>query len=410
VKVRPFPALRPRPDLAHRIAAVPYDVVSTGEARALAAGNPLSFLHVSRPEIDLPEGTDPHDDAVYAKAVENFAGLRRNMLEEAGPSLYWYRLRLDAHTQMGLAACFDIDAYTRGVIRRHELTRRDKEDDRTRHVLDLRAQTGPVFLTYRHERAIDELARDAAEHPPLYDFTADDGVGHTVWRIGDAAGVSLAAAFERVQAMYIADGHHRAAAAARAHATLSRSAPAGDGAGHAAFLAVAFPDDQVRILPYNRVVRDLGALAPEAFLGAVAKRFEVRPGGAGVPSRSGECAMYVAGQWYRVMLRAGADGAGAPASAPADALDVSLLHRRLIEPLLGIVDLRADERIDFVGGRRGTRALEDAVSSGRAAAAFSMFPVTVGELMAVADTGAMMPPKSTWFEPKLRDGLLTHLI
>lgn len=400
--VRPFRALRPRPDLASRVAAVPYDVVSTEEARTLAAGNPLSFLHVSRAEIDLPPGVNPYADEVYARAVANFRGLAESMVQDEQAAVYVYRLRMGDHEQTGVAACYSIDEYARDIVKKHERTRRDKEDDRTRHIVELRAQTGPVFLTYRKHPRIDAVVTAVTATAPLYDLVADDGVAHTIWRADAEATAELVAAFAVLPALYIADGHHRAASAARAHATF-----AGDGgeAEHAWFLAVAFPDDQTQILPYNRVVKDLLGRSPEEFLNAVRARFHVEEGSA-TPVRKGECGMFVGGRWYTVRLRAD----GSEANDPIRSLDVSLLQEGVLSPLLGVEDPRTDKRIDFVGGARGTAELERLVASGAAAVAFSMFPVTVAELMAIADAGSIMPPKSTWFEPKLRDGLLNHLI
>jgi uncharacterized protein (DUF1015 family) len=403
--IQPFRALRPAPAAAARVSSVPYDVVSTEEALAQADGNPLSFLHVTRPEIDLPPGTDPYSDPVYAQAARNFQKLRRAapLVLEGAPSLYFYRLATGEHEQTGLAACYSLDEYDRGLIKKHEHTRRDKEDDRTRHMLALRAQTGVVFLTYRASAEVDGIARRVCAAPPLYDFTAADGVTHTVWRVADAGDLSaLAAAFGRLPALYIADGHHRAASAARARAVLREQGGAGE---IDTMLAVAFPDNQVRILPYNRIVKDLADRSPEAFLAALAAKLPVRPGGP-EPARQGEAAMYLAGRWYALDL-------GAARASGADrigGLDVSILQRTVLAELLGIGDVRSDPRIDFVGGARGTAALAQAVDAGRAAVAFSMVPVAVDDLMAIADAGGIMPPKSTWFEPKLRDGLLVHLI
>jgi uncharacterized protein (DUF1015 family) len=400
--VRPFRALRPRPDLAAQIAAVPYDVVSTDEARALAAGNPLSFLHVSRAEIDLPADTNPYADAVYERAVANFRALRASMIEEAAPAMYFYRLRMGTHAQTGLAACYSVDEYNRDIVKKHEKTRKEKEDDRTRHIVDLRAQTGPVFLTYKHQAAIDAVAARVSAGPPLYDLVAPDGVAHTVWKIDEASAAIIVAEFAKLPLVYIADGHHRAASAARAHDRFGRGDAAAE---HAWFLAVAFPDDQTQILPYNRLVKDLHGRTPEAVLAAIRSVFAVRDGGPAAPGRKGECAMYLAGAWHTIALSAGAAG-----DDPIGSLDVSILQDRVLSPVLGVEDPRTDKRIDFVGGIRGTAELVQAVDSGRAAVAFSMYPVTVAELMAIADAGGIMPPKSTWFEPKLRDGLLSHVI
>jgi uncharacterized protein (DUF1015 family) len=408
-KLFPFRALRPRPDTAPKVAEVPYDVVSAEEARALAAGNPLSFLHVSRAEIDLPAGTDPYSDDVYKRAVENFAALRASSLVlEDEPSVYFYRLRLGAHTQIGLAGCFSLDEYDGDLIRKHERTRRDKEDDRTRHMMALGAQTGPVFLTYRASEAIDGMAGRTAEEAPLFDFRAADGVNHTIWRVGGADRDALAGAFEHVPAMYIADGHHRAASAARTRSEMRdrgvTGSVLGDRADGSTFLGVAFPHDQVLILPYNRVVKDLAGLTPDAFLDAVYERFAVEPGSAS-PEQRGEIGMYVKRAWHMLRPRIPPDR-----SDPIGSLDVSVLEDRLLAPVLKIADVRTDKRIDFVGGARGTGELEATVDSGRAAVAFSLYPVGIADLMAASDAGAIMPPKSTWFEPKLRDGLLIHLL
>jgi uncharacterized protein (DUF1015 family) len=401
----PFCALRPAPAAAARVAAVPYDVVNADEARALAAGNPLSFLHVSRAEIDCPRDANPYSDAVYAKAVSNFERLKAEapLVVEDTPSLYVYRLRMGAVTQTGVAACFSLDEYDRDVVKKHERTRQDKEDDRTRHLLALRAQTGPVFLIHRESSAIDRVVEHVvASKPPLYDFTAPDGVLHTVWRVDQRSERPLVEAFAAVPTLYIADGHHRAASAARARQQL-RSA--GEAAGERdTFLAVAFPSSQVSILPYNRVVTDLAKQTPATFLQSLRQRFTVQEGSA-APTRRGDVSMFLNGTWHTIAL-----GETGSSSAPTDRLDVSRLQDLILNPLLGIGDPRSSKRIDFVGGLRGTGELESLVRSGRAAVAFSMYPVSVDDLIAIADAGGIMPPKSTWFEPKLRDGLLSHVI
>jgi uncharacterized protein (DUF1015 family) len=405
----PFRALRPNAADAARIAAVPYDVVSTDEARALADGNPLSFLRVSRAEVELPDGSDPHGDAVYRKAAENFAALRKSLLTlDAEPGVYLYRLQMGSHIQTGLAACFSIDEYDQGVIKKHERTRRDKEDDRTRHMLGLGAQTGPVFLIYRASAEIDRVAATSSQGEPVIDFTAPDGVRHTIWRVVGADRDALVAAVGRIPALYIADGHHRAASAARARSEMRErgiaGASLGDGADASTMLAVAFPHDQVQILSYNRTMKDLGGLSPDAFLAAVRERFDVTKGPA-TPAARGDIAMYLNGEWHTLRSRVAPEP-----KDPIGSLDVSVLQERLLAPLLGVADVRTDKRIDFVGGGRGTKALEQLVNSGKAAVAFSLFPVSVADLMAVSDAGEIMPPKSTWFEPKLRDGLLIHVI
>ena len=402
--IAPFRALRPAPESAARVAAVPYDVVNAQEAHALAAGNPLSFLHVSRAEIDLAAQTDPYSDAVYRKAVENFEALKRQapLVVETSPSLYVYRLKMGNHVQTGVAGTFSIDEYDRGVIKKHEHTRPDKEDDRTRHMTELRAQTGPVFLTYRASSAVDRIVDGVMRGSPLFDFVAPDGVQHTIWR-GEQTEVSdLVAAFDGIRSLYIADGHHRAASAARARRQLRAT---GDRQCESDMvLAVAFPDSQMQVLPYNRVVKDLGSLSPASLLANLREQFDVKDGPA-APARKGQVSMFLDGGWHTIDLGEAPRDGGA-----ADRLDVSRLQQKILGPLLGIGDVRSDKRIDFIGGARGTAALEQLVNSGKYAVAFSLYPVSVDDLMQVCDAGGIMPPKSTWFEPKLRDGLLSHLI
>ena len=408
-RLYPFRALRPRPEEAPRIAAVPYDVVNTDEARALADANPASFLRVSRAEIELPPGTDPYSDAVYDRAARNFDRLKKEALVvDEEPGVYLYRLRMGAHEQTGVAACYSLDEYDCGAIKKHERTRRDKEDDRTRHMLALGAHTGPVFLTYRASRAVDDIVARATGAAALFDFEAPDGVRHAIWRVTSADRDALVAAFARIPALYIADGHHRAASAARARAEMRERHLTGtsldDGADANTMLAVAFPHDQAQILPYNRIVKNMGGMTPEAFLEAVRQRFEI-DAGTPAPVKRGEISMYFKGGWHTLRPRVAPDESNAIAS-----LDVSVLQDHLLAPVLQIADVRTDKRIDFVGGARGTRELARLVDSGSAAVAFSLCPVSVQDLMAVADAGATMPPKSTWFEPKLRDGLLIHVI
>jgi uncharacterized protein (DUF1015 family) len=403
--IRPFRALRPPTDKAKEVASVPYDVVNTEEARAMAAGNPLSFLHVSRPEIDLPEGTDIYSDAVYAKAAENFRRLidEGTLEEEDAPSLYLYRLIMGEHEQIGLVACCSVDEYDRDIIRKHERTRRDKEDDRTRHILTLRAQTGPVFLTYRPSRDVDTMVMETTMADALFNFTAEDGVEHTVWRVPDP--VRFVQAFREVPFLYIADGHHRAASASRARAELKAKNPEHDGdEEYNFFLTVLFPADQLQILPYNRIVKDLNGLSEEDFLARIRERFNVTENVQARPASPGNWSMYLNGRWHGLTLK------GAPPDEAIAALDVSVLQDNLLDPVLGIKDVRTDKRIDFVGGIRGTEELEKLVGSGRAAVAFSMYPTTIEDLLRVSDAGGIMPPKSTWFEPKLRDALLIHTI
>ena len=404
--IHPFQALRPAPDAAPSVSSVPYDVVSTDEARQLAAGNPLSFLHVTRSEIDFPPDADPYSSEVYDKARANLDALRAKapLVVDDVPVLYFYRLRMDAHEQTGVAGCFSLDEYDRDVIKKHERTRRDKEDDRTRHMISLRAQTGVAFLTYRAEPSVDRLQQAVTSGAALYDFTAADGVRHTVWRASPEQTKAVVDAFARIPFLYIADGHHRAASAARARTELGASGSNG-AAGAGTFIAVAFPDSQVQILPYNRTVKDLAGATQSEFLAALKRQVPVAEGTA-TPVRQGDVSMYLDRRWYTLYLSAAVVENG----SRADSLDVARLQTAVLEPILRIGDIRSDKRIDFVGGARGTRALEQAVDSGKAAVAFSVYPVSVGDLMAISDTGGIMPPKSTWFEPKLRDGLLIHEI
>lgn len=406
--IRPFNALRPEAERAPQVAAVPYDVVNTEEARALASGNPWSFLHVSRPEIDLPAGTPIYSDEVYAKAGHNFARLIKEcpLIAEETPSLYLYRLIMGNHEQIGVVACCSVDEYDRDIIRKHERTRRDKEDDRTRHIMVLRAQTGPVLLTYRDRPEIRSLVASAlVGNPPLYDFVANDDIRHTIWRVPNYD--PLVGAFREVSHLYIADGHHRAASASRARAELKETAFAFIGnEEYNFFQCVLFPDSQLQILPYNRIVRDLNGLSPEAFLSRVRESFSITEDASRAPSERGHWSMYLDRRWYGLAL---SDDAKTTAGV-VESLDVSILQDRLLDSILGIKDVRTDKRIDFVGGIRGTEELEKLVNEGQAAAAFSLYPTTIDDLLKVSDAGEIMPPKSTWFEPKLRDGLLSHQI
>jgi uncharacterized protein (DUF1015 family) len=388
------------------VSAVPYDVVNAEEARAMAAGNPLSFLHVSRAEIDLPPAGDPYSDAVYAKALENFTALRQSapLVVEDEPAVYFYRLKMGGHSQTGLAACYSVDEYDRGLIKKHEKTRRDKEDDRTRHISTLRAQTGPVFLTYRASNAIDAIAGSVTAGAPLFDFESPDQVRHSMWKVTGADLAAVVKAFGDLPCLYIADGHHRAASAGRTRKHLAETSPSTDNREADWMLAVAFPDNQTQIMPYNRVVRDLAGKTLDAFLAELTSRVTVVDGTPS-PGRKGEVAMYLGGRWHTLRLEAAAG-----AIDVGSTLDVSRLQDQVLSPLLGVGDPRTDKRIDFVGGIRGTAELEKLVNGGKAAVAFSLFPVGVDDLMRIADAGEIMPPKSTWFEPKLRDGLLSHLI
>ena len=410
--IHPFRALRAVPAAAASVAAVPYDVVSTDEARALATGNALSFLRVSLADVDLPPGANPYADEVYTAAAENLGTLIKSapMVREEQPSLYFYRLRIGGHGQVGLAACYSLDEYDRGLIKKHERTRPDKEDDRTRHILAVGAQTGTSFLLYRASAEVDALARRASATDPLFDFEAADTVRHTIWRVPAEDLKAVVDAFAELPALYIADGHHRIAAAARARDRLrSRGSPVTSGhAEYETFLGVAFPGAQVQILPYNRTVKDLVGLSSERFLSEVTARLRVREGGVAA-LRKGAVGMYLAGTWYQLDLTGAARQVASPRNM-ASKLDVSVLQDHLLDPVLKIADVRTDNRIMFVGGSLGMNELERLVDTGEAAVAFAMSPVTVEELMAIADAGDTLPPKSTWFEPKLRDGLLVHTI
>ena len=389
--LRPFRALRPAPEAVARVASVPYDVVNRDEARALAAAEPLSFLHVTRSEIDLPDDVSPYDDRVYARAVSNLAELTRRapLVRDDESSLYVYRLRMGAHTQTGIAGTFSVGEYNRNLIKKHEKTRKDKEDDRTRHIIDTGAQTGVVFLTHRPSATASTTAAAVTAGAPLYDFTAPDGVRHQVWQAKGAHVDAFVTAFAAMPALYIADGHHRAASAARSRADY--------------FIAVSFPADEVQILPYNRIVRDLAGLPAESFLNEIRSRgMRVTPG-TPEPKRPGVVSMRLDNAWWQLDLPAVPSGL-----ARDQALDVEVLQRELIAPVLKVGDVRTDKRIDFVGGIRGPAELERLVGSGAAAVAFAMHPVRIDDLFAIADAGGIMPPKSTWFEPKLRDGILIH--
>ena len=409
--IRPFAGLRPAPSRAAEIAAPPYDVLSTDEARMRAAGRPWSFLHISKPEIDLPAGTDPYAPEVYAKAADN---LRRMLAEgvlvrDAAPCYYAYRLIMGSHCQIGLVAAASVADYDTNRIRKHEFTRPDKEDDRVRQIDALNAQTGPVLLAYPSVPEVDMLLERASSGAPDADVTADDDIRHTLWVIRDAATLShLTAAFDAMHALYIADGHHRSAAASRVSAARRAANPKHSGVeSYNYFLSVIFPHHQMKILDYNRVMVDLNGMNAAKFLQRIGENFSVQASAAPVsPSRPGEFGLYLPGQWHRLQIRADL----IPANDPVARLDVSLLQNRLIAPVLGISDPRRDKRIDFVGGIRGLAELEKRVNSGEMAAAFSLFATRMEDLMAVADADEVMPPKSTWFEPKLADGMVSHVL
>jgi len=387
------------------VAAVPYDVVDRDEAAELARGNPHSFLHVGRSDIDLPEDTDPHDPRVYAgarAALERFIA-EGTLIRDREPSLYLYRQILEGRTQVGVVGCVHVDDYENDVIRKHEKTRPDKEDDRTRHVLTLNAHAEPVFLAYRGESRISRLTSGIMRTDPVYDFTAPDGVRHTVWRMPDSR--ALVQAFEAVPTAYVADGHHRSASAWRAGRERRGTNPRHQGdEEYNWFLAALFPADQLTILPYNRVVRDLAGKTARDVLRNLAEVGRVTRTEDPRPSRPGSFCVYLEGMWHRVEFEPG----GIDRSDPIRSLDVSLLQDRVLGPILGVGDPRTDKRLEFVGGIRGAAELERRVNSGGMAIAFSLYPTTMEQLIAVSDAGQVMPPKSTWFEPKLRSGLFVH--
>lgn len=407
LRIHPFPAIRPLPNLAARLASVPYDVVTTAEARRLAEGNPHSFLHVIRSEIDLPDGTDPYAESVYAAAARNLRRLLDDgvLLRQNEPGLYLYRLVADGHSQVGLVCCCHIDDYAANVIRKHERTRQDKEDDRTRHILEIGAQAGPVLMTFRDHAGYDELVRRETNVRPLYHLVADDGVTHTIWAVADCQ--PYCRLFAGMDAAYVADGHHRAASAARAGAERRAANPHHDGTEeYNWFLSALFPAGSLKILPYNRLVTDLGGRSPGAVLKQMSEVGAVEPAGQPAPQRPGAFCFYLDGTWRQLQL----DPASIDRSDPVGSLDVALLQERVLDPVLGIADQRTDPRLEFVGGVRGTGELKRRVDEGSAAMAFSLHPTSIEQLLAVADAGLVMPPKSTWFEPKLRSGLLVHEI
>jgi uncharacterized protein (DUF1015 family) len=405
--IRPFAAVMPPRDKAQKVAEPPYDVMNADEARRLAEGNPLSFLRVARAEIELAADIDPYADEVYERALRNYRRLCREapLTPDARPRYYVYSLLMNSRRQTGVVAAAAVDDYDSGVIRKHEKTRKDKEDDRTRHITTLRSQTGPVFLTYRDAAPVDTIVARTMGDEPVFDFVARDGIQHSGWRVADRDTDLLRRAFAEVPRLYIADGHHRAASASRTRAALSKRNAAHSGREeYNAFLGVIFPASQLRILPYNRVVVDLQERSPEAFREALAQTpFRLAPAASPVPPQGGTLHAYLEGRWWSLTYTGDRSRL-----SPVDQLDVSLLQNHILAPLLGIEDPRTSKRIDFVGGIRGTTELEKRVDAGKAAVAFSMFPTTLDQLMAISDADQIMPPKSTWFEPKLRDGLFIH--
>lgn len=402
----PFTGLRPAPNAAADVAAPPYDVMSFAEAKVMAEGRPWSFLHVSRPEIDLPDGTSPYADDVYQKGADNLAAMVAAgvLIRDDAPCYYVYRIVMGDHSQTGLVAAAPVEAYDENRVRKHEFTRPDKEDDRVRQIDAVDAQTGPVLVVHEDLEPISQVLATVTAEAPTYDVTQPDGVRHIIWAVTDGDAVArVAEAYAPVDVLYIADGHHRSAAASRVAAM--RKARGVAGSAHERFLIVAFPANELRILDYNRVVKDLNGLDADAFLARVAEHFDVSPvAGEARPESAHQFGMYLEGRWYAL------DAKAPPAAnaEPLDRLDVKLLSDLLLEPVLGIADPRTDKRIDFVGGIRGLGALQQRVDSGDWAVAFALYPTSIADLMAVADANEVMPPKSTWFEPKLADGLVSY--
>lgn len=409
MRLKSFQGLVPTPDKAAAVAAVPYDVVNREESKALGHDNPVNLIHVDRAEIDLPDEIDAYDSRVYVRAAENFQKLRRDgvLVRETAPTMYLYRQIMGSHAQTGLVAVCHIEDYENDIIRKHEKTRKVKEDDRTRLVDALSANTGPIFLTYRDHAGLLALTKHhETSEAPINDFTAPDGIRHQVWRLPADTCAKISAIFEKdIPLAYVADGHHRSASAARVGKERREKNPAHTGdENYNWFLNVLFPASELKILPYNRVVRDLNGRTMEQFLQAVSSVFKVTPNGNKEPAQPGQCCMLLGNQWHQLDWKPAAN------ASPADSLDVEILQSRLLAPVLGIDDPRTSERIDFIGGIRGVAELEKLVGAGKFAVAFSMYPTTVTQLMDIADAGQIMPPKSTWFEPKLRSGLFIHTL
>jgi uncharacterized protein (DUF1015 family) len=407
--ILPFRGYRPAPAYASEVPAPPYDVLDSKEARAMAAGHPHSFLHINKPEIDLPEDVDLYDDRVYAKGRENLQRFIAEgvLVRDAKPCLYVYRQRMGNHVQTGIVAAASCDEYAQNKIKKHEFTRRDKEDDRTRHTDELNANTGPVFLTYQARAEIDALVATITAKKPDHDVITADGFGHTLWVIEDPATIAkLQELFSAIPCTYVADGHHRAASGNRVRELRKAKNPNHTGKEpYNFFMAVFFPHDQLAIMDYNRVVKDLAGMTEEQFVARVEEKFEVVPATSGKPTEPKTFGMFLGGKWYRLRAKPGTY----PEKDPVKSLDVSILQDNLLHPILGIQDPRSDKRIDFVGGIRGIGELERRCGLD-AKVAFAMFPTSIEELMAIADTGNVMPPKSTWFEPKLRDGMVVRVI
>jgi uncharacterized protein (DUF1015 family) len=407
-KIKPFRALRPIGERAKKVSSVPYDVVNRDEAREIAKNNPLGFLHVSRSEIDLADDVSPYAGEVYQRAKENLQALQDDgtLRFDAEPSFYVYRLKMGEQVQTSIVATCSIDEYDNDLIKKHEKTRPDKENDRTKHIITVQAQTGLIFLCYRGTETINALVETITATEPIYDFVSEDEISHTIWQT--TATENLVSAFEKVPAIYIADGHHRAASASRARAEMREANGQHTGEEDYNFvIAALFPAEQLKILAYNRIVKDLNGLSEEQFLQSISESgFIVSDTENPVPEMPGEICVYLSGKWRKMLFNV----QYFVAPSVIESLDVSRLETFVLKPILGIEDVRTDKRIDFVGGIRGTKELEKLVDSGKAKVAFSMFPTTIDDLLAVSDENQIMPPKSTWFEPKLRDGLLIHKI
>ena len=408
--IHPFRALRPKPELAAEVSSLPYDVMNRTEAAKMAEGKPYSYLRVTRSEIELPPDTDPHSKEVYEHAKHNLKKMEREgaVFQEEKPCFYIYRQTMNGREQYGLVACVKADDYFKGTIKKHELTRAEKEEDRLKHILTTGAQTGPVFLTYR-DKGQFALLKPVIQKEPIYDFTAEDGIGHTVWIIDNEASIErFRISFASLPCTYIADGHHRSAAGTRAAKARAEENPEHKGnEEYSRFLAILFPSTQLRILDYNRLVKDLNGKSPKEFLESISEICEIEKlPGAAAPQEAKQFSLYLDGSWYSCEFHERHHHK----KDPVKNLDVSLLQNMILKPLLGITNPRTSERIDFVGGIRGLGELQARVDSGECAVAFAMFPTSIDELMDIADAGEIMPPKSTWFEPKLRDGLLVHLL
>lgn len=412
--IRPFRALRPSRESAPSVSSVPYDVVNREEAKQAAEGYPLSFLRITRSELELDKSINAYSEEVYKRAKENLEKIKKEApLElEDKPHFYIYRLIMDGRPQIGISATFSVDDYDNDIIMKHEKTRKEKEDDRTNHIITTKAQTGVVFLTYRgvedNNAVVNKTIKETA---PLYDFTSTDGIQHTVWILPEEFNNKIIKGVAATKKLYIADGHHRAASAGRARKVMKEKNPGDNGSEeYNYFIAVLFPADQLKILPYNRIVYDLNGLNKNEFLERVRDKFTISKTDDKAPSSKRSFGMYLNSEWYKLQVRDSVLASNSLAKSVAETLDVSILQDNLLNPVLGIDDPRTNKRIDFVGGIRGTAELEKLVNSGKAVVAFSLFPVTVDDLMKISDAGEIMPPKSTWFEPKLRDGLLVHLI